>query len=87
MTYRGHVKNGLVVFDGPVVLPDGAEVRIEPVVEPRKTTAGELPLWPGKVTGNLTRTEIYEILDHSRDRAQREGWLSTEQVRKELRVE
>ncbi len=31
MVYRGHVKSGVVVFDGDAALPDGTEVRIEPV--------------------------------------------------------
>ncbi len=29
MVYRGHVKNGVVILDPPVALPDGAEVRVE----------------------------------------------------------
>jgi hypothetical protein len=29
MTYRGHVKNGVVVLDEPAELPEGAEVRVE----------------------------------------------------------
>jgi len=29
MEYRGHVKNGVVVLDDPVDLPEGVEVRIE----------------------------------------------------------
>ncbi len=29
MTYRGHVRNGVVVLDEPVELPDGAAVRVE----------------------------------------------------------
>lgn len=31
MTVHGHVKNGVVVVDGPVVLPEGAVVRMEVV--------------------------------------------------------
>jgi hypothetical protein len=31
MSYRGRVKNGVVVFDEPVQLADGTEVRIEPI--------------------------------------------------------
>ena len=27
--YSGHVKDGMVIFDQPVVLPEGIEVRIE----------------------------------------------------------
>ena len=29
MTYRGHIKNGSVVLDQPVALPDGAEVTVD----------------------------------------------------------
>ena len=29
MVYRGHVENGLIRLEGPVVLPEGAEVRVE----------------------------------------------------------
>jgi hypothetical protein len=28
MTYRGHIKNGTVVLDEPVQLPEGAEVDV-----------------------------------------------------------
>jgi hypothetical protein len=31
MVYKGHVKNGVVVFDEPAPLPEGAEVRVEPI--------------------------------------------------------
>ncbi len=31
MTYRGHVKNGVIVFDQPVSLPEGAAVEVQPV--------------------------------------------------------
>jgi len=31
MTYRGHMKNGVVVADGPIPLPDGTPVEIQPV--------------------------------------------------------
>jgi hypothetical protein len=29
MIYRGHVKNGVVVLDDELALPDGTEVRVE----------------------------------------------------------
>jgi hypothetical protein len=32
MSYKGHIRNGVVVLDEPVELPDGAEVRVEAVV-------------------------------------------------------
>lgn len=47
MTYKGIVKNGVVVLDGAVELHDGTVVRVEPVV----TSNGE---------GGRT---IYERLD------------------------
>lgn len=31
MTYRGHIQNGVVVFDGGAPLPDGTIVNVEPV--------------------------------------------------------
>jgi hypothetical protein len=40
MSYQGHVRDGVVVFDGPVDLAEGTVVRIEPVEpSPRKTLA------------------------------------------------
>lgn len=30
MTYRGRVKNGVIVLDPPADLPDGAEVEVSP---------------------------------------------------------
>jgi hypothetical protein len=32
MTYRGHVKNGVVVLDEQISLPEGAEVEVSPKV-------------------------------------------------------
>jgi len=29
MVYRGHVENGMIRLEEPVVLPEGAEVRVE----------------------------------------------------------
>ena len=31
MIYKGRVKNGMVVLDGDVRLPDGSEVNVQPV--------------------------------------------------------
>jgi len=41
MTYRGHVKGGVVVFDTPVSLPEGAEVRVEHVLKAGESPIGE----------------------------------------------
>jgi hypothetical protein len=37
MVYRGHVEKGVVVLDDSAVLPDGLEVRIEPVDSSQET--------------------------------------------------
>ena len=37
MTYRGHVKGGMVIFDSPTPLPEGAEVTIELVSGPTES--------------------------------------------------
>ncbi|MGO8690699.1 MAG: hypothetical protein ACLQLG_13840 [Thermoguttaceae bacterium] len=43
MVYRGYVKGGVVVLDPKVELPEGIEVKIEPVPpSPRKTLAEQL---------------------------------------------
>ena len=43
MVLRGHVQNGVVVFDPPVTIPDGTEVQVEFVAaKPRKTLAERL---------------------------------------------
>lgn len=31
MSYRGHIKNGVVVLDDPAALPEGAAVEVEEV--------------------------------------------------------
>ena len=41
MTYRGHVKQGVVVLDSGSELPEGIEVNIEPVTPPPRKTLAE----------------------------------------------
>ena len=41
MTYRGHVENGVVVFDGNVAPPDGTVVSVEPVSAPLPNGSSE----------------------------------------------
>ena len=36
MTYRGKVKNGVVVLDEPSALPEGAEVSVRPLKASRR---------------------------------------------------
>lgn len=42
MVYSGKVKNGVVVFDKDLKLPDGTNVRIEPCTR-NETDATEMP--------------------------------------------
>lgn len=42
MTYKGHIKNGVVVLDEPAQLPEGAEVTVDVAPEVRPETLGEL---------------------------------------------
>ena len=41
MTYRGHVKEGVVVLDEAAQLPEGAQVRIDIVEKPDTNAPGE----------------------------------------------
>ena len=65
MTYKGHVKNGVVVLDDPVKLPDVVEVRVE-ILEPKAepTLADELRSVIGAVKGlpsDLARNHDYYL--------------------------
>jgi hypothetical protein len=51
MTYRGHIKDGVVVFDSPIPLPEGAEVMIS-VVETSMDIDGQ-PIDPAFLIGDL----------------------------------
>ena len=41
MIYRGYVKDGTIVLDEDVSLPDGTEVHVEPIPAPRRKTLAE----------------------------------------------
>ena len=43
MTYRGHMKNGIVVLDAPADIPEGAEVEVRLVQEPSEAAADQIP--------------------------------------------
>ena len=60
MVYSGHVRQGMVVLDQPVVLPDGLQVRVEvpenAMQSPRaeageETTGKRLLKYAGKAVG------------------------------------
>lgn len=43
MTYRGRIKNGVVILDPPGALPEGAEVEVRPVVSGSSLPNGPVP--------------------------------------------
>jgi hypothetical protein len=45
MTYRGHVKNGVIVLDEPGALPDGMRVDVAPVEDTEHAADERLPTW------------------------------------------
>ena len=45
MTYRGHVKNGVVVFDEPGALPEGMRVDVAPAEQGNRAANEQLPTW------------------------------------------
>ena len=55
MTYRGHIRNGVVVFEGPAPFADGTPVRVEPEPQPapaetlRGTKGTELLRFAGSI--------------------------------------
>lgn len=53
MTYRGHLENGVVVFDEPAPLPEGAKVRVEPVEESKSLPLGKALLRFSGVVSDL----------------------------------
>ena len=56
MTFRGHVHNGLVVFDEPASLPEGIEVQVSLVHSPTSVVPSQGDsLLPGALNHSLER--------------------------------
>ncbi|MCY3021471.1 MAG: hypothetical protein NTW87_20850 [Planctomycetota bacterium] len=54
MILRGKVSGGMVVLDDPKALPDGTEVKVQPVAKrtgKRLSLAAKLRRWAGKCKG------------------------------------
>ena len=53
MTVMGHVRNGVVVFDQPLQVPDGTVARVDLLAPNQVATASPQPrqggLWKGRV--------------------------------------
>jgi hypothetical protein len=52
MTFRGHVQNGVVVFDGPERPPEGVPVEIAVIAKPTEGSLAEMLLeFAGTIEG------------------------------------
>ena len=57
MSYRGHIQHGMVVFDEPVPLPEGAVVRVEPAVPLSGRTPEPNEFWREQSIGELAANQ------------------------------
>jgi len=64
MTYRGRIEHGVVVLDRPHALPEGTEVEVLPVAEPRKGAGEALEKLAGKAED--LPADLAERHDHYR---------------------
>lgn len=58
MRYRGKIKGGVVVLEGGVSLPEGADVSVEPIISQATIAAAEPPvIWEKllKLAGSAAR--------------------------------
>ena len=52
MTYRGHVKNGVVVFEGPQIPPNGVSVEVAVIPQNNAESLDKMLLrHAGKISG------------------------------------
>jgi hypothetical protein len=72
MTYRGHIKNGQILLNDPVALPEGAEVHIEIVEngEPKPTIWDKLRAIAGTVEGPEDWAENHDHYIHGTPKRQ-----------------
>ena len=53
MVLLGHVRNGMIVADNPVELPEGASVRIELMIDDAPQPAKPVPRQGGRYAGQI----------------------------------
>ncbi len=61
MTYTGHVKNGSIVFDESVTLPEGAVVAVQVLHECLPSDAPPRKSWKGIFEGRGDTPSVEEI--------------------------
>jgi hypothetical protein len=64
MTYRGRFKNGVVVLEGDAHLPEGTEVRVEPVAPQVNGEPEDLLFRMGDLAVNTGIPDLATNLDH-----------------------
>jgi hypothetical protein len=74
MTYRGTVKNGVVVLEGDLALPDGMPVEVTPVGDgaPESGLRGAFGIWrdrPGMADSAEAALELRRRVERRGDRA------------------
>jgi hypothetical protein len=60
MVYRGHVANGVIQLEGSIVLPEGAEVRVEMVTPPSAES-------PDEATGRSLYERLKPLIGAAKD--------------------
>lgn len=61
MTYRGTVQNGVVVLQDAASLPDGTEVRVEPVCPADRGAPEEVPSSLFRIGERARPTGIHDL--------------------------
>ncbi|MCL4789411.1 MAG: hypothetical protein KJ070_21920 [Verrucomicrobia bacterium] len=65
MSYKGTVKNGVVVLDPPAELPEGTSVRVEPEPPPTVRDEDLDPAWRmDELAGDTGIPDLAVNLDH-----------------------
>jgi hypothetical protein len=88
MTFRGYVKDGSVVLAEPIPLPDGTEVKVEPVAPARRMTLAERFKDVVGSVPDLPSAEKERLAKH-RDQIAQElpDLIARDQMRKDAREE
>ena len=64
MVFRGHVRSGIVVLDGDILLPDGAVVEVHMVNTPAQADADESIYRIGERAESTGIPDLAKNIDH-----------------------
>lgn len=62
MTLIGHVRNGVVVFDQPLQVPDGTMARVDLLAPGENAAAAQQPRQGGQWKGRVVMTPDFDTL-------------------------